>query len=172
MSLVVGLAASYFMVQALFANGVFIESPRMQLESAILSKVGWFFFHPLPNALALFALRDDFGTGAAVFWCAAATMVGLIGMGFSLTAKGTGSVLSRKWLWCLLVLPLLAHAVSLAAAERSTGYRVLFPLSGVVLVYAIYGLRVLATARNVKPLAHYITLGLLAAQVLLHSATF
>lgn len=162
-ALVVGLAGSYLMVKALFSNGVFIESARMQLESNPFTKLGWFLFNPLPNALALFALRDDFNTGALIFWGAVVTFLIIIGMGFRMTAKGTGSVLSRKWLWCLVIIPFVAHGVSLAAAERSTAYRVLFPLSGLALVYVIYGLRVLATARAVKPLAHYITLGLLAA---------
>lgn len=162
-ALVVGLGAGYFMVKALFANGVFTESVRMQLEANPLTKIGWFFAHPLPNALGLFALRDDNGVGAPIFWGAVAVMVVIIGMGFRLAPATTGSASPRRWLWCLVVLPLVAHGVSLAAGERSTAYRVLFPLSGLVLVYAIYSLRIMANARRVKPLAHYFTLGLLAA---------
>lgn len=162
-ALIIGLAAGYFMVKGLFANGVFTESSRMQLEANPFSKIGWFFTNPLPNALALFALRDDFNVGAAVFWGAAAVLMIVIGMGFRLAPPVSGSASPRRWLWCLVAIPLIAHSVSLAAAERSTAYRVLFPLSGLVLVYTIYSLRVLANARGVKPLAHYLTLGLLAA---------
>jgi hypothetical protein len=162
-ALVVGLVGSYFMVKALFANGVFHESVRMQLETNPFTKIGWFLAYPLPNALGLFALRDDFNNGAVVFWGAVVVITIVIVMGFRLTAKGTGSLLSRKWVWCVIILPLIGHGVSLAAAERSVAYRVLFPMSGLVLVLTVYGLRVLATARGVKPLAHYITLGLLAA---------
>lgn len=162
-ALVAGLAISYFLVQALFSNGVFQESTRMRLEGDPLTKVGWFFLHPLPNALALFALRDDFGTGSVLFWGAAGTMLLIICSGFRLTARGTEPFWKRKWVWCLLIMPVVAHGVSLAAAERSTAYRVLFALSGLALVLTIYGLRVLATARGVKPLPHYATLGLLAA---------
>jgi hypothetical protein len=161
-ALVVGLGASYFMVKSLFANGVFHESARMQLETNPFTKLAWFFAHPLPNALGLFALRDDFNTGAVVFWGTVAVILVIIVMGFRLTAKPSGSLLSRKWVWCLIILPLIGHGVSLAAAERSTAYRTQFALSGLVLVLTVYGLRVLATARGVKPLAHYITLGLLA----------
>lgn len=161
-ALLAGLGASYFMVKALFANGVFHESARMQLESNVFTKVAWFFAHPLPNALGLFALRDDYNTGAVVFWGAVAVILVVIVMGFRLTAKPAGSLFSRKWVWCLVIFPLIAHGVSLAAAERSTAYRVLFPLSGLALVLTCYGLRVLATARGVKPLAHYVTLALLA----------
>ena len=173
-ALLVGLGAAYFMVKGLFANGVFTESVRMQLETNPLTKIVWFFVDPLPNALALFALRDDFNTGAAVFWGAVAVIVILIGIGFRLAPPATGSASPKRWVWCLIVLPVIAHGVSLAAAERSTAYRVLFPLSGLVLVYAIYSLRVLANARRVKPIAHYITLGLLAAgaAVVAHRQTF
>ncbi len=162
-ALIVGLGVSYLLVQALFSNGVFLESARMQLETDPLTKIGWFFWKPLPNALALYALRDDFNTGAVIFWGAVLVMAVIIGAGFRLTARGTDPLWKRKWVWCLVILPLVAHGVSLAAAERSAAYRVLFPLSGLVLVLTIYGLRVLATARGVKPLPHYITLGLLAA---------
>lgn len=173
-ALVIGLAAGYFMVQALFANGVFSESSRMTLESNPITKIGWFFANPLPNALALFALRDEFNVGAMVFWGAAVVMLVVIGTGFRLAPPVTGSASPRRWLWCLVVIPVVAHSVSLAAAERSTAYRVLFPLSGLVLVYAVYSLRVLANARRVKPLAHYITLGLLAvgAAVVAHRQAF
>jgi hypothetical protein len=60
-------------------------------------------------------------------------------------------------------MPVLAHGVSLVAAERSVGYRVLFALSGLVLVLLVYALRVLTTARGIKPLPHYLALGVLAA---------
>ncbi len=161
-ALAVGVGAGYFLVKALFENGIFHESVRMQFETNPFTKLVWFFSYPLPNALGLFALRDDFNTGAVVFWGTVAVILVIIGMGFRLTARGSGPLLSRKWLWCLVILPLAAHSISLAAAERSIAYRVLFPLSGLALVLTCYGLRVLATARGVKPLAHYVTLILLA----------
>jgi hypothetical protein len=173
-ALLIGLALSYFMVKALFANGVFTESARMQLETNPFTKLAWFLANPLPNALALFALRDDFNNGAVIFWGAAAVMAVVIGTGFRLTPPASGVASPRRWLWCLVVIPLIAHSVSLAAAERSTAYRVLFPLSGLVLVYTIYSLRMLANARGVKSKVHYITLGLLAtgAAVVAHRQAF
>lgn len=161
-ALLIGVMAGYFMVKALFANGVFHESVRMQFDTNPFTKLGWFFAYPLPNALGLFALRDDFHTGAVVFWGAVLVFLVVIAMGFRLSAKGEGSWISRKWVWCVIILPLIGHGISLVAAERSAAYRVLFPLSGLALVLTVYALRVLATARGVKPLAHYITLGLLA----------
>jgi len=161
-ALVAGLAFSYFLVQSLFSNGVFHESVRMQVESNPFGKLAWFFWMPLPNALALYALRDDFNTGVVIFWSAALLFAAIIGLGFRLSARGTGAWFTRKWIWCLVFIPLLAHAVSLAAAERSTAYRTLFALSGLALVLVVHGLRVLAAARGVKPLTLYLALGLLA----------
>jgi hypothetical protein len=162
-ALVVGLAVAYFLVQGLFSNGVFQESARMRMEPDPLTKLLWFFAHPVPNALAMFAVRDDFGTGAVFFWSTAVLVAAIIIAGFRLTANAAEPFWKRKWVWCLLIMPVVAHGVSLVAAERATGYRVLFALSGLVLVLAVYGLRVLTTARGLKPLPHYLTLGVLVA---------
>ncbi|HKB56218.1 MAG TPA: hypothetical protein VKC51_01395, partial [Lacunisphaera sp.] len=108
-TLVTGLGLSYLLVKTLFSNGVFHESARMQLEGDVLGKVGWFFAHPLPNALALYALRDDFNTGALIFWAAVLVTVVLIGLGYWLDPKRAEAQVKRKWLLCLVVLPLLAH---------------------------------------------------------------
>lgn len=173
-ALLVGLAISYLLVQGLFANGIFQESSRMQLETSYLSKLGWFFWKPLPNALALFALRDDYNTGAAIFWGAALAVTVLIAVGFRLAARQPGSTLGRKWVFCLILMPFLAHAISLAAAERSVAYRVLFGLSGLVLVLAVYALRAIVAARQLKPLLHYTGLALLVvgAALLAHRNSF
>lgn len=160
-TLVIGLGLGYLLVKTLFNTGVFHESARMQLETNPLTKAGWFFANPLPNALALYALRDDFNTGALIFWGAVLATAILIGLGYRLDAKRAEAQLKRKWLLCLVVLPCLAHVVSLAAAERSTAYRTLFALSGLVLVLVVFGLRALQTAGRLKPKMHYIGLGLL-----------
>ena len=164
-ALLLGLGVGYFLVQGLFSNGVFHESARMQLETNPLTKLGWFLWHPLPNALALFALRDDFGNGSGLFWSAVLVSVGLIGAGIRLTPSVPAAWWKRKWVWGLFILPLVAHVASLMAAERSTAYRVLFPLSGLVLVFVIYSLRAVATAAKVKPMLHYLGLGVLATGV-------
>ena len=173
-TLVTGLAAGYFLVQALFTNGVFRESARMQLETNPITKAGWFFWQPLPDALALFALRDDQGTGMVVFWGAVLVVLGLIALGFRPAAAATEPWWKRKWVWCLIILPFAAHAISLAASERSTAYRVLLPLSGLVLVLAVHALRAITTARGIKPLPHYLGLGFLAtgAAWLAHQQAF
>jgi hypothetical protein len=73
--------------------------------------------------------------------------------------------MKRRWILCLAVLPLVAHAVSLVAAERSVGYRTLFALSGLVVVLVIFSLRTLLGAATGKPLLRYVALALLAAVV-------
>lgn len=173
-TLLAGMATGYYLVQAVFSNGLFRESARMQLETSPVTKIGWNFWQPLPDALALFALRDDQGTGMAIFWSAVVVVLGLIALGFRQKSVAKESWWRRKWVWCLVILPLAAHAISLVAAERSTAYRVLFPLSGLVLVLVIYALRAITTARGIKPLPHYFAVGFLAigAAWLAHQQAF
>ena len=158
-ALFAGLMVAYLLVGALFANGVFHASPRMQLEFNPFTKLIWYFSYPLPNALALYALRDDFNTGAAVFWTVAALVVLLIGWGCKSEIARAGTAAKRRILVCTLALPFLAHLVSLAAAERAIGYRTLFALSGLVLVLLVFALRSLRVAEKIKPIFYRIGLG-------------
>ena len=158
-TLLTGLAIGYFMVQMLFSNGLFHESPRMHFETNPFTKLGWFLWNPVPNALALYALRDDFNTGAVVFWLVAVAVAGLIGYGYKLEAARNNPVMKKKWLVSLVLLPFLAHAVSLVAGERSTAYRVLFALSGLVIVLVMLALRSVLAGRKVKPAAYYAAVG-------------
>jgi hypothetical protein len=164
-ALIAGIALAYFLMQGLFDSGVFRESARMQVEHDPFTKLVWFFQYPLANALALYALRDDFGQGAWVFWLTAAAVVALITLGARISLRGATGQTRRKWLWCLAILPVLAHTASLLAAERSIAYRTLFALSGIVVVLVVYSLRALATAATGKPLLRYVGLALIAAGV-------
>jgi hypothetical protein len=138
-SLFAGLLISFLLVKLLFASGIFQESGRMQFEADPLTKLGWFFWQPVPNALALYALRDDFHAGEIVFWTAVLITSGIIGWAFRSEVARSGS--KPKLLLCVVAMPFLAHVVSLLAAERSIGYRTLFALSGLVLVLLVYSLR-------------------------------
>jgi hypothetical protein len=161
-ALLAGLLVSYLSVRLLFSNGVFHESTRMQLETNPFTKAGWFLWQPLPNALALYALRDDFSVLAnVVLWVAALVTGGIIWFGYKQEVARTGVRAKTKLLLCLVVLPFLAHAVSLAAAEHSRAYRVLFALSGLVLVLLVYALRSLHTAGRIKLVVYRGALGLL-----------
>ena len=160
LTLMTGLGISYLLVKMMFANGVFHESARMQLETNLLTKLGWFLWMPVPNALALYLLRDTYYTGVVLF-CAAALLVGtVIGLGYHASVKQADAIARKKWLICFLVMPFLAHAASLAAAERANGYRTLFGLSGLVLVLLVFALRTLRVAERIKPPVYYGGLGL------------
>jgi hypothetical protein len=139
--LFVSLGLSYLLLKLLFAGGVFPESPRMQLEGNPLTKLGWFFWQPLPNALALYALRDDFNTGAVFFWATVALVVSFLAWVIRSEPVKEGGRAHLKWWLCLGVLPWVAHGVSLGAAERSTAYRTLYALSGLALVVVFTALR-------------------------------
>ncbi len=161
-ALVVGLAISYALVKLMFVAGVFHESPRMQLETNPLTKLGWFFWMPLANALALYVLRDNYDTGAVVFWAAVLVVVAVLWLGYRTSVARADATARKKWLVCLLGIPFLAHAASLAAAERAVGYRTLFALSGLVLVLVVFALRSLRVAERIKQPVYYSSLALIA----------
>jgi len=160
-ALFTGLLGSYLLVSFLFDNGVFHESARMHFETNPVTKLAWFFWQPLPNALALYSLRDNYNTGMVLFWGSVAGVAALIGYGYREDVARLKTTVMKKWLVCLVVAPLAVHAVSFAAAERSTGYRVLYGLSGLVLVLVVYALRSLLAAGRIKPVLHYATLGVM-----------
>lgn len=162
-ALLAGVAASFLLLKTLTSSGAFTEVNGFQWETNPITKLGWFLIQPLPDALALFALRETAGIGAVIFWSAALGSVVIIAAGFWAMARDQAAVKSRKLLWCVVILPILAYGVGLLTAERSTAYGLLFPLSGLVIVLVLHNLRVLSTARGIPPLFHYLALGLLAA---------
>ena len=162
--LLAGLVTSYLIVKFLFHSGIFHESARLHLESNPLnwpSKLVWFFWEPLPNALALYALRDDHNVGAVVFWAAAVLVAAVIGLGCRFVVERKGSMLRKKWAIAMLVAPFVAHGISLLAAERAIGYRTLFALSTLGLMLLVYALRSLLAAGRIKPVLYYAGMGLL-----------
>jgi hypothetical protein len=94
--------------------------------------------------MAFLTLRDDFGTGATGFWC----LVILVGVMivFALYRQVAKKRLFA-WLLCVLLLPWIAHGISLVAAERVLGYRTTFALSGLVVVLAVASLREIVSLR-------------------------
>ena len=130
------LGLAFLIMKAMFAAGLYQQSGRVRFETDVVGKFAWFFQQPLPNALALFPLRDTFGTGAAWFWSAAVAVGTLLLLGALAAARSEGRAQQGRWLFCLAVLPFAAHAVSLAAGERAIGYRTIFPLASLVVVLA------------------------------------
>ena len=157
--LFVSLVAGFALVELSFTEGLAPQSPRMHFDTAPLSKLAWFVQQPLANAAALFALRDLYDTGALWFWGSAAACAGVVALGWRFGSRDRSH--RARWLACLLLLPFVAHAVSLASTARVNGYRTLFALTGVVLVLVAYGLRSLRTSGRITQRAQHAVLGVL-----------
>jgi hypothetical protein len=137
-TLFMALFAGFLMMNVMFSEGVVPEAARMQLEPHPFVKLLWFFRNPVPNSLALFALRDSYAT-PFWFWLVVAAVVVIAVLGFVHGAKDVAQ--RRRWLFAALFLPFVAHSVSLAASSQAIGYRTLLPLSGLFLVLFAFGLR-------------------------------
>jgi len=145
--LCVALLIGFMLVELTFDAGVVQQSERMHFETNVLAKLAWFFKQPLPNALALFALRDKFNTGAPFFWAAAASSVAVISFGWRF---GPAAWSNRvRWLVCAVAFPFVAHGISLASSAWVNGYRTLFALAGLVVVLLVFGLRSLRTSERI-----------------------
>lgn len=154
-TMAVGLLLAWLMVQSLFNNGVFEASGRMDFETNPFTKVVWFFAHPLPNALALYALADDNFTGVVYYVATLLVVVALLVLAYRRSLRLPGGIELKKWQISLFVLPVVASAISLVAAERAEGYRVIFALAGLVLVLVVYAVRSLLEDWKTKPRHRY-----------------
>jgi len=173
-TLIVGLVMAWILVQLLFSNGVFEESTRMRLETNPFTKFLWFVLHPLPNALALYALADDHFHGVVYYVLVILGVLSLLVLAFRKIRASENTTTLLKWKLCLFALPFLAQAVSLAAAERSAGYRVLFALAGLVLVLVMFAIRTLLEGRKIKPRMLYAAYGVacLLIAAIAHRSSF
>jgi hypothetical protein len=152
------LAGGLLLMNLVFTEGVVTEAARMQIEPHPFIKLLWFARNPLPNSVALFALRDSYAT-PLWFWLVVAAVVVVAALGFVYGAKT--SLQRRRWLFAALVLPFVAHSVSLAASSQAIGYRTLLPLSGLFLVLFVFGIRSVASRFRVSPLAEAASLAVL-----------
>jgi hypothetical protein len=155
-SLVVGL----LIAELSFTETMLGEAARMQIEPHPFIKLLWFLRNPLPNSIALFALRDSYAT-PLWFWfvVAAVVVVAVLGLVYGAAAARE----RRRWLFAALLLPFVAHSVSLAASSQAIGYRTLLPLSGLFLVLFVFGVRALAARFKLPRAAEVAVLGLLLA---------
>ncbi len=160
-----GLLLAWLLVQGLFSNGVFEASARMQLETNPFTKFLWFVLHPLPNALALYAIADDHFRGIFFYGLLALGVAALLYIAFRRVQAGGNALMLRKWKICLFALPFIAQGISLVAAERSAGYRTLFALAGLVVVLVFFAIRTLLEGRKIK--AHFLYGGYAAAFALI-----
>ena len=158
------LLAAFLLIQFFFDEGVVTEATRMKLEPEPFTKLLWFVRQPLVNSLALFDLRDRFHTPAS-FWLVAACFGALLALGYRYGARTPSQ--KARWLFCLLCLPFVAHAVSLAASSQAIGYRTMFGLSGLVLVLVVFAVHSAVAATRLRPgLEGAVLAGLLAVAAL------
>ncbi len=148
--LFVAMVAGFLAASALMTPGAVPEATRTTLEPDVWRKFLWFLRNPLPNSIGLFALRDRFAT-PLWFWFVVAGVVAVMAMGFLYGTKTRQERL--RWVVAALLLPFVAHSVSLAASSQAIGYRTLLPLSGLFLVLAVFGLRAIATRHRVPQIA-------------------
>jgi hypothetical protein len=139
------LAASYGIMQLLFAAGVFKQSSLVMLESEPLAKLQWFIAGPLRNALALIVLNDA-ENGMAIPYIMTAVITGAI-----ILVGGWGKWRSGGWqeglFWALALCTLLmgAFTANLVSMQRWSTYRTIYALTGVLLVFFVLGLQTLAS---------------------------
>lgn len=150
-ALFAALFAGFILMSAVFTEGVVPEAARMQIEPHPFIKMLWFLRNPLPNSVALFALRDALAT-PTWFWIVLAGIAALIAAGFF---WGTTDRRERlRWLFTAFLLPIVAHSVSLAASSQAIGYRTLLPMSALFLVLAMFGLRSIVARFGVPRVAY------------------
>ncbi|MET0263848.1 MAG: hypothetical protein ABW223_13170, partial [Rariglobus sp.] len=153
-ALAAGLFLSTLLSQVLIAQGIF------QVDAAVPGNGNWFAHlrFPLPNALALYALNDDNQVGASFYWATVVAVVGVLIAGARKSLRAVESLVRRRVWFSLAVLLITTLAVCFIG-ERSSAYRAIFPLTGVVLVLFVHALRLL-TVRSKVRLTHYAVLGL------------
>ena len=159
--MVAGLLAAFIIYQTLYSGGVFSRASRMQLEHQPFAKLAWFLWQPLPNALAVLPLRDDFHAGEWILWLTAAGVVWLLVTGFRQAVEREGSIGRQRWLICLTVLPVTASLMSLVSSDRAAGYREHYALAGLVLLLLVTAWRQWPGPERFRLLIHYTGIGTL-----------
>ena len=102
--LFVSLVAGFLLVEIALSQGVLPPTTRLMFETNPFGKLVWFVREPVANALALFALRDRFNTGAVFFWSALLLSLFAIALGWRFGPKERSHRV--RWLVSLLFLPL------------------------------------------------------------------
>lgn len=134
------LIAAFMIIQCLYAAGLIRLHPLVAIETEPLEKLSFFIRTPLANALALFVL-NDMREGSSLVYLLIVLLVGM-----TILAGGWGEIHRKGWregaFWAgsFIVLCIGASAPSLIAALRWPTYRTIFPLTGVCLVFFVFGL--------------------------------
>jgi hypothetical protein len=139
------LAASYGIMQGLYAADVFKQSSLVVLETEPLAKLHWFIAGPLRNALALIVLNDAEKGMAIAFIMTAVITGGVILVGGWDKWKTGGWREGLFWAVTLSALLMGAFTANLVSMQRWSTYRTIYALTGVLLVFFVLGLQALAS---------------------------
>ncbi|NTV56738.1 MAG: hypothetical protein HGA74_05590 [Deltaproteobacteria bacterium] len=139
------LAASYGIMQVLYAADVFKQSSLVVLENEPLAKLHWFIAGPLRNALALIVLNDAEKGMAIAFIATAGITGGVILVGGWDKWKTGGWREGLFWAVTLSALLMGAFTANLVSMQRWSTYRTIYALTGVLLVFFVLGLQALAS---------------------------
>jgi len=147
---VIGLAlvSAFAVIKILFALKVVVPSARVVVEGNILGKLQWFMREPLDNAFALFLLENKHGSDNTLHWMAAWAVGIFILLGGVIEYKRSGWFAGILWLGSVVGLCLTAYVVSLVAAERWATYRTLYAMTGVVVIFLMRTLWLIAEDRR------------------------
>jgi len=141
----VALAASYGIMQLLYAADVFKQSSLVVLETEPMAKLHWFIAGPLRNALALIVLNDAEKGMAIAFIMTAVITGGIILVGGWGRWRSGGWREGLFWAVTLSALLMAAFTANLVSMQRWSTYRTIYALTGVLLVFFVLGLQTLAS---------------------------
>jgi hypothetical protein len=137
----VALAASYGIMQILYAADVFEQSNLVVLETEPLAKLQWFIGGPLRNALALIVLNDA-EKGMVIAFMMTAVILGAVILVGGWDRWRTGGWREGVfWAVTLSALLMGAFTANLVSMQRWSTYRTIYALTGVLLVFFVMGLQ-------------------------------
>jgi hypothetical protein len=113
----------------------FLPSRRFIVDVHVLSKVEWFLQHPFREALSLYVLQDVVARTEPLY-SAMQLITGTLVL-LAIVHRATPREAATR-LGGFTVLLAAGYAVSFVAVERWPSYRTLWPLTGVLLVAAVY----------------------------------
>lgn len=122
----------------------------------------WFLLDGIPNSLALFALRDDFHTGAWYFWPAALLVLAFIYYTFKRELAAGDEAERQKLVISAGVIPgVVLVGMMLSGSPGPAGYRDLFAVSGLVVVLLITCIQSYLRTKVIKRWMHQVILAVL-----------
>ncbi len=140
------LLMAYVLIRVAFAMDLLPMSKRIAFESDFPGKLVWFAENSLSNALAVFVLHDLQGRTDPWYHIAVAATGLLLVTGGLLVGRRRGWREALVWFGAFAILTIGAYAINMVASERWSSYRTLYPLAGVVLIFAAAATEVLGEA--------------------------